>query len=95
MAMAFAAGERGIKRRRRSQGPRPWWNVGCAVGGDSRVLLPRQKTAMRQWLIWGRHGGGAVDLVVGIGAATGVERRAAVLLHFIDLPLQVNGKSYK
>jgi hypothetical protein len=43
---------------------------------------------MRQWLIWGRHGGGAVDLVVGIGAATGVERRAAVLLHFIDLPLQ-------
>jgi hypothetical protein len=47
-----------------------------------------RKTAARQWLIWGRHGGGAVDLVVGIGAATGVERRAAVLLHFIDLPLQ-------
>jgi hypothetical protein len=41
-----------------------------------------RKTAARQWLIWGRHGGGAGDL-----AATGVQRRAAVVLHFNDLPL--------
>jgi hypothetical protein len=37
---------------------------------------------VRQWLIWRRHGGGAGDL-----EATGVQRRAAVVLHFNDLPL--------